>query len=255
MAGDVAIEIEGLRKSYKDVEALCGIDLQVEAGTILGLLGPNGAGKTTAVRILATCCRPRAEARGSSGSTSSHDAPKLREQHRPRRPVRGGRREPHRLREPRHGRAPLPPGQGQSRERANELLERFDLGRGRRSPREDLLRRYAPAPRPRRGACRPSAGALPRRADHRARPAKSHRPVGGDRGAGRGRHHRASDHAVSGRGRPARGPDRRHRPRLAHRPGQLGRAEGQGRRRTPRGQARGPGERRGRPGDPRGAQQ
>ena len=55
---DVAIEIEGLRKSFKDVQALCGIDLQVEAGTVLGLLGPNGAGKTTAVRILTTLLPP-----------------------------------------------------------------------------------------------------------------------------------------------------------------------------------------------------
>ncbi len=58
MANGAAIEIEGLRKSYKDVEALCGIDLEVESGTVLGLLGPNGAGKTTAVRILATLLPP-----------------------------------------------------------------------------------------------------------------------------------------------------------------------------------------------------
>ena len=58
MAGDVAIETHGLQKSYKDVKALCGIDLQVERGTVLGLLGPNGAGKTTAVRILTTLLPP-----------------------------------------------------------------------------------------------------------------------------------------------------------------------------------------------------
>jgi ABC-2 type transport system ATP-binding protein len=58
LAGDVAIETEGLRKSYADVEALCGIDLAVEAGTVLGLLGPNGAGKTTAIRILTTLLPP-----------------------------------------------------------------------------------------------------------------------------------------------------------------------------------------------------
>jgi ABC-2 type transport system ATP-binding protein len=54
----VAIEAEGLRKSYGDVRALDGIDLRVPAGTVLGLLGPNGAGKTTAVRILTTLLPP-----------------------------------------------------------------------------------------------------------------------------------------------------------------------------------------------------
>jgi ABC-2 type transport system ATP-binding protein len=58
MAGENAIETEGLRKAYGDLEALKGVDLQVREGTVLGLLGPNGAGKTTAVRILATLLRP-----------------------------------------------------------------------------------------------------------------------------------------------------------------------------------------------------
>ncbi|HWL90192.1 MAG TPA: ABC transporter ATP-binding protein [Actinomycetota bacterium] len=46
------IEIEGLRKSYGDVEAVRGIDLHVESGEVFALLGPNGAGKTTATEIL-----------------------------------------------------------------------------------------------------------------------------------------------------------------------------------------------------------
>ena len=58
MPAAYAIEAEGLRKSYKDVRALDGVDLRVPAGTVLGLLGPNGAGKTTAVRILTTLLPP-----------------------------------------------------------------------------------------------------------------------------------------------------------------------------------------------------
>ena len=52
------IEATGLVKHYGEVKALDGLDLYVPEGTILGLLGPNGAGKTTAVNILTTLIRP-----------------------------------------------------------------------------------------------------------------------------------------------------------------------------------------------------
>ena len=52
------IEATGLTKRYKDVLALNGLDLTVPEGTVLGLLGPNGAGKTTAVRVLSTLLEP-----------------------------------------------------------------------------------------------------------------------------------------------------------------------------------------------------
>ncbi len=48
------IRATGLVKRYGEVTALAGLDLDVPEGTVLGLLGPNGAGKTTAVRILTT---------------------------------------------------------------------------------------------------------------------------------------------------------------------------------------------------------
>ncbi|MEX0168663.1 ATP-binding cassette domain-containing protein [Streptomyces sp. LMG1-1-1.1] len=53
-----AIYAEGLVKTFGDVRALDGVDLDVPEGTVLGLLGPNGAGKTTAVRVLTTLIRP-----------------------------------------------------------------------------------------------------------------------------------------------------------------------------------------------------
>ncbi|SEF79087.1 ABC-2 type transport system ATP-binding protein [Actinacidiphila yanglinensis] len=56
MAG--AIYAEGLVKTFGDVRALGGVDLDVPEGTVLGMLGPNGAGKTTAVRVLTTLLRP-----------------------------------------------------------------------------------------------------------------------------------------------------------------------------------------------------
>jgi ABC-2 type transport system ATP-binding protein len=57
---DLAIVVEGLTKSFGDVHALAGIDLEVPRGTVLGVLGPNGAGKTTAVKILTTLLLPDA---------------------------------------------------------------------------------------------------------------------------------------------------------------------------------------------------
>ncbi len=59
-----AITAEGLVKVFTsrsgDVRALDGVDLEVAEGTVLGLLGPNGAGKTTAVRVLTTLLKPDA---------------------------------------------------------------------------------------------------------------------------------------------------------------------------------------------------
>jgi ABC-2 type transport system ATP-binding protein len=49
---DLAIEVQGLRKSYGEFEAVRGIDFAVHRGEVFGLLGPNGAGKTTTVEIL-----------------------------------------------------------------------------------------------------------------------------------------------------------------------------------------------------------
>jgi len=50
---DNAISVSGLRKWYRDVKAVDGIDLEIAHGEIFALLGPNGAGKSTTVEILA----------------------------------------------------------------------------------------------------------------------------------------------------------------------------------------------------------
>ena len=56
--GGLAIEAEGLRRSFGDTLAVAGVDLAVPAGTVYGVLGPNGAGKTTTIRMLATLLQP-----------------------------------------------------------------------------------------------------------------------------------------------------------------------------------------------------
>ncbi|SHE13098.1 ABC transporter ATP-binding protein [Chlamydia abortus] len=53
-----AIEVKGLRKSFKHADVLKGVDLEVKRGEIFALLGSNGAGKTTMVRILTTLLEP-----------------------------------------------------------------------------------------------------------------------------------------------------------------------------------------------------
>ena len=59
MATEFAIEAKALRKHYPpNVQALDGVSLTVEAGTIFGVLGPNGAGKSTLTRVLCTLTRP-----------------------------------------------------------------------------------------------------------------------------------------------------------------------------------------------------
>ncbi len=57
MVGDPIVEVRGIRKRFGDIEAVRGIDFQVEVGETYGLLGPNGAGKTTTISIIAGLLR------------------------------------------------------------------------------------------------------------------------------------------------------------------------------------------------------
>jgi ABC-2 type transport system ATP-binding protein len=73
-----AVVVEGLKKSYGSVKALCGVDFAARTGSVLGLLGPNGAGKTTAVRILATLLAPDGGTARVAGLDVERDAAALR---------------------------------------------------------------------------------------------------------------------------------------------------------------------------------
>lgn len=75
----LAIKATGLVKHFGDVNALNGVDLDVEQGTVVGLLGPNGSGKTTTVRILATLLNPDAGSASVGGNDVLKDPDAVRQ--------------------------------------------------------------------------------------------------------------------------------------------------------------------------------
>jgi ABC-2 type transport system ATP-binding protein len=77
-ASEPAISVTGLVRSFGEVKALDGVDLEAPPGSVLGLLGPNGAGKTTAVRVLTTLLRPDAGTVLVTGLDVVRDAVALR---------------------------------------------------------------------------------------------------------------------------------------------------------------------------------
>jgi ABC-2 type transport system ATP-binding protein len=71
-----AVVVQGLRKTYGDVEAVAGVDFEVRAGETFGFLGPNGAGKSTTIKILCTL----ANASGGSAQVAGFDVARQRDQ-------------------------------------------------------------------------------------------------------------------------------------------------------------------------------
>ena len=65
----LAIEVKALKKTFKTVEAVRGIDLEVRAGETFGFLGPNGAGKSTTIKILCTLT----DATSGTARVAGHD--------------------------------------------------------------------------------------------------------------------------------------------------------------------------------------
>ncbi|MGI8647942.1 MAG: ABC transporter ATP-binding protein [Acidimicrobiales bacterium] len=71
-----AVLTRGLAKRYGDIEAVRGIDIEVEPGETFGFLGPNGAGKSTTIKMLCTLSAPT----GGSASVAGYDVISQRDQ-------------------------------------------------------------------------------------------------------------------------------------------------------------------------------
>src|ERR1700727_635328 len=74
-----AIHVQGLKKSYKKLEVLRGVDFDVPRGSIFALLGSNGAGKTTVVKILSTLLKADAGTVSVNGFDAATQAIHVRE--------------------------------------------------------------------------------------------------------------------------------------------------------------------------------
>src|SRR3954466_702781 len=75
---DNGIEVEGLVRRFKEVEAVAGIDIAIEPGEIYGFLGPNGAGKSTTVHMLTTLLPPTAGRASVAGFDVVRQGPRVR---------------------------------------------------------------------------------------------------------------------------------------------------------------------------------
>lgn len=123
-----AIEVAGLRKSFGDHHVLRGLDLTIAEGEVFALIGPNGAGKTTTVHILSTLLRPDGGTARLGGFDLVREADSVRDvisltgQYAAVDGLLTGRENVEMM--SRLGGF----GRRDSRRRADELLERFDLG-------------------------------------------------------------------------------------------------------------------------------
>jgi ABC-2 type transport system ATP-binding protein len=145
---EAAILARDLRKAYGSVQALDGLSLAVQSGTIFGLLGPNGAGKSTTVKILTALSRP------DSGEATVAGADVLREAQRVRTMIG--------VVAQRHGSAEEATG----RENLVQQATLYGLSPRELKPRvDDLLERFGLADAADR-VVRTYSGGMQRRLDH-----------------------------------------------------------------------------------------
>jgi len=80
MAADIAIDVQGLSKSFGGREVVHDLSMQVKRGSIYGFLGPNGSGKTTTIRMLCGLLTPDSGEGKCLGYDIRRDADKIKRQ-------------------------------------------------------------------------------------------------------------------------------------------------------------------------------
>ena len=215
-----ALDIEGLEKIYPTgVEALKGVDLEIEAGEFYGLLGPNGAGKSTLIH----CTTGLAQPTGGEIQVFGHDAVADYGDG-----ASGGRAgaagaEPRLVSDPR-GDARLPrrllrdAEEGAPRARRRAARDLLAVRKAQGAHADALGRDEAPAD-PRAGADAPPAAADPRRADRRGRHRAAPRALALREADQRRGHDDPAHHSLPRGGRAALRPDRLHQRGQHRRPG------------------------------------
>ena len=206
-----ALDIKGLEKTYPTgVEALKGVDLEIDDGEFFGLLGPNGAGKSTLIH----CTTGLAQPTGGEIQVFGHDAVA---DYGPARQAVG--LAPQELNldwfltceetlDYHAGYFGMP--KKERRERAAELLETFSLYAKRKERTRTLSRRDEAAADPRPRADAPPAPADPRRADRRRRHRAAARALALRAADQRGGDDDPAHHPLPRGGRAALRPDRLH---------------------------------------------
>ena len=237
----------GRGKNKSEVHAVSGVDLDIEEGEVVGFLGPNGAGKTTTLRMLVTLLKPTA----GSATVAGYDV--VTEPEEVRRSIGYVSQAGSTFSGAFAGDEVVDHGMlyGMSKAQATAA------GRGAVRParargsvaadaQEHVRRPEAPAGRGHGAYPRADPG-LPRRTDHRSRPAGPGQPLGAHRGpAPPSWRDRVPHDALPRRGRRPQRPDPHHRQGPDRRQRHPRQPEGAGLRRPgrPRGRRPGPGERR-----------
>ena len=224
--GHTMIHARGLVQTFQtrqgrekvEVRAVDGVDLDVAEGEVVGFLGPNGAGKTTTLRMLTTLLRP------TEGTATVAGFDVVKQSQEVRRSIGYVSQAGGAYSYARAGDEVVDHGmlygisKKQATERGHAALRAARPARAVEAHAQADVGWPEAPPRHRDGPDpRPDAG-LPRRADHRARPAGTGQPLGAHRRpAPRARGDRLPDHALPRRGRRAQRPHHDHRPGPHHR--------------------------------------